>query len=65
MYKIMEEAGMPQRIRGAYQISQENLEVRNTIAGGMGEVYKKPTSIPQGDPVSMMLASLLMRAWIM
>ena len=36
LYKIMEEAGMPQMIRGAYQIFQENLEVHNTIAGGIG-----------------------------
>lgn len=65
LYKIMEETGMPQRIRRACQNFQENLEVHNTIAGGMGEAHKKPTSIPQGDPFSMMLTSLLMRAWIM
>ena len=53
------------RVREAYQKFQEHLKVRNTIAGGIGETYDKPTSIPQGDPSSMMRTSLLMRAWIM
>ena len=39
--------------------------VRNTIAGGLGEPYFKPTSIPQGDPFSMMITSLLLRPWVM
>ena len=60
----MKEAGMPKGVREAYQKFQENLKVHNTIAGGIGEAYTKPTSIPQGDPFSMMLTSLLMRAWI-
>ena len=65
LYRIMKEAGMPKGVREAYQKFQGNLKVHNTIAGGIGEAYAKPTSIPQGDPFSMMLTSLLMRAWIM
>ena len=61
LYRIMEEAGMPARVREAYQSFQESLMVHNTIAGGIGKAYAKPTSIPQGDPFSMMLTSLLMR----
>ena len=34
------------------------------MAGGLGEPYSKPTSIPQGDPLSMMVTSLLLRAWV-
>ena len=37
----------------------------NTVAGGLGEAYTKPTSIPQGDPFSMMIVAILLRAWIM
>ena len=33
--------------------------------GGGGKPYFKPTSIPQGDPLSMMMTSLLLRPWIM
>ena len=36
----------------------------NIIFGGLGEAYFKPTSIPQGDPMSMMITSLLLRAWV-
>ena len=48
----------------AYKVLQEALEVRNTIAGGLGEAYGKPTPIPQGDPMSMMIISLILRAWV-
>ena len=30
----------------------------------MGEADAKPTSVPQGDPMSMMVVALLLRAWI-
>ena len=65
VYKLMEEAGIPKGILTAYRDFQEPLQVRNTIAGGLGEAYAKPTSIPQGDPLSMMITSLLLRAWVM
>ena len=39
--------------------------MRNTIAGGLGEAYEKPTSVPQGDPFSMMVTSLMLRACVM
>ena len=42
LYRIMGEAGMPHRVREAYQVFQENLEAHSTIAGGMGEAHKKP-----------------------
>ena len=64
VYRIMEMAGMPKSILTAYRNFQEELRVRNTIAGGLGEAYAKPTSVPQGDPLSMMVTSLLLRAWV-
>jgi hypothetical protein len=38
--------------------------VYNSVAGGLGQPYTKPASIPQGDPLSMMVVALLLRAWI-
>ncbi len=64
VYKLLEEAGIPKGILTAYKNFQEVLQVRNTVAGGLGEAYGKPTSIPQGDPMSMMITSLLLRAWV-
>ena len=50
VYKLMEETGIPRGVLHAYQDFQERVMVRDTIAGGFGEAYSKPTSIPQGDP---------------
>ena len=36
----------------------------NTIVGGLGEPYKRQCGIPQGDPLSMVMVALLMRAWV-
>ena len=55
---------MPRRVLAAYKGFQEQLTAYNTVAGGIGEGYAKPTSIPQGDPLSMMVVALLLRAWI-
>ncbi len=64
LYEIMEKAGMAKEILSAYKSSQEELKVRKTISGGLGSEYKRETSIPQGDPFSMMLIALLMRPWM-
>ena len=61
---VLEKAGMPHGVLRAYMGYIENLEVRNTIAGGLGEAYVRPTSIPQGDPLSMMTVAIVMRAWM-
>ena len=62
---VLQQAGMPHGIRTAYVKYIDNLKVVNTVAGGIGEAYSKPTGIPQGDPFSMMVVALLSRAWIM
>ena len=64
LYRLLEEAGMPKGVMNAYRNFLENLEVYNTVAGGLGQPYTKPASIPQGDPLSMMVVALLLRAWI-
>ena len=64
VYKLIDSAGMLGGIRKAFDTFQESLMVHNAIAGGVGEAYGKPTSIPQGDPFSVAIASLLMRAWV-
>ena len=56
---------MPEQIRSAYIRFVESLEVRNTIAGGLGRPYSKKTGIPQGDPFSMMVTALLLRPWLL
>ena len=61
---MLEIAGMPKEVLHAYMAFLNNIKVRNTVAGGLGEEYEKRTSIPQGDPMSMAVIALLMRAWI-
>ena len=65
IYRLLEKAGMPKQLVRTYRGFLEALTVRNTVAGGLGESYTKPTSIPQGDPMSMMVTSLLLRPWVM
>ena len=55
---------MPEQVLAAYERFQENLAVRNLIGGGIGKPYKKPTSIPQGCPLSMMFTSMMLAPWI-
>ena len=62
--RILKEAGMPTAVLQPYRNFLENLEVYNTVAGGLGQPYIRPTSIPQGDPMSMMVVALLTRAWV-
>ena len=54
---------MPERILGAYVDFHEALFIRNSLAGTLGEPYKRRCSIPQGCPFSMMIIALLMRPW--
>ena len=50
VYKLLDAAGMPRQITQTYRRFLEALVVRNTVAGGLGEPYSKPTSIPRGGP---------------
>ena len=64
VYELLSRAGLPKKILKAYKGFQESLKAYNTVAGGVGAAYSKPTSVPQGDPMSMMIVALLLRAWI-
>ena len=48
IYNLLDEAGMPDKGLETYKKFLEALVVHNTIGGGLGEAYTKPTSIPQG-----------------
>ena len=65
IYKIASQAGMPAQVLSAYQRFQESVTIKNSVAGGLGQTYCKRTSIPQGDPFSMMFVALIMRPWIL
>ena len=64
VYKLLEKVGLPPNILNAYVGFQEVLKAYKIIAGGVGEAYMKPISVPQWDPLSMMIVALLLRAWI-
>ena len=63
LYMLARQAGMPQGVLDAYQRYQEALKMRNTVAGSVGKEYTKKVGIPQGDPLSMLFAALILRAW--
>ena len=43
VYKVLQLAGIPARVLNAYRNFQEAVMVRNTVGGGLGEEYSKPT----------------------
>lgn len=65
LYSILERAGIPARVLVAYKAFQEDVEIRNSLAGGLGESYKRRCGIPQGCPFSMLYVAILMRPWIL
>ena len=63
VYELLRKAGMPTQVLKAYMGFQESFKAYNTVAGGIGEAYSKPTSVPQSDRLPMMIVALLLRAW--
>ena len=63
LYMLAYVGGMPSRVIDTYRKFQEGLETRNTVAGGMGQIFSKKVGIPRGDSLSMMFAALILRAW--
>ncbi len=33
------------------------------VAGGLGEPFPKEAGVPQGDPLSMLFAAMILRPW--
>ena len=64
LYTLLRLAGMPEQIVSAYERFLEELAIHNTVAGGIGQGYHKPCSIPQGCPFSMMGTAVMMRPWL-
>ena len=46
MYEILRKGGMPEKVLSTYGKFIEELEVRNTVVGGVGTPYGRPTGIP-------------------
>ena len=63
IYMIAKHTGMPTKVLDTYRRYQEALKVRNTTGGGLGLPYAKRAGIPQGDPLSMLFAAMVMRGW--
>ena len=53
--------GMPHGILFAYLRFQDQVNVYNCVAGGVGQPYHRRCSIPQGCPFSMMLIQFMLR----
>lgn len=64
IYKLAASASLPHRILQAYSSFHENVWAYNSIAGALGSPYRKPTSIPQGCPLSMTIVALIMCPWV-
>ena len=47
VYKIVEEAGMPRKVRKAYESFQEELKVHSTFAGGVGRRMRGLPAYPK------------------
>ena len=63
LYVVLLRAGFPQHLLVAYAGMMEEMQVRNTLAGGVGRRYKRPCAIPQGCPWSMGHLSKLAEGW--
>ena len=64
LYHILKISGMPKGIIDAYMRYQEGLKVYNSMAARLGEQHARPSGIPQGCPLSMMLIALITRPWM-
>ena len=61
---ILKTAGMPDKVRVPYMNYVNSFTIFKTIAGYMGQEYTKNAGMPQGDPLSMLVVALVMRAWV-
>ena len=63
LYYVLEASGFPKPILRAYAAFHEQVQYHNTISGGLGAPHRKPCSIPQGCPFSMMLTGFTFHPW--
>ena len=64
--QLATDAGMDLGVLNAYLRYQDELQVHNSIAGGIGKGFTRRTGIPQGCPLSMNIITLLLiRTWLL
>ena len=64
LYFLLEAAGFPKPILRAYKNFHERVHYHNTIGKALGAPHRKPCSIPQGCPLSMMMTSFSFHPWV-
>ena len=64
LYHLLEAVGFPSAVLTAYLGFHEQVQYYNTIGRGLGAPHRKPCSIPQGCPFSMMLTSFTFHTWV-
>ena len=64
LYFLLEAGGFPMPILKAYMSFHEQVHYHNTIGGALGAPHRKPCSIPQGCPFSMMMTSFSFHPWV-
>ena len=66
LYRILKEAGVPERVLGAYRRFLEALQVHNTVAGGIGwGSIRESNEHPARRPHVHDVTTLLLRPWLM
>eukprot|EP00969_Alexandrium_andersonii_P127776 5647497-Alexandrium_andersonii.AAC.1 len=64
LYALLVLSGFPPRVTQAYAAYVEQVKYYNSLALGLGTPYQRRMSIPQGCPLSMSFATLLLTPWL-
>ena len=64
LYHLLEAGGFPRGILAAYSSFHEQAQYYDTIGWGLDAPHRKPCSIPQGCPFSMMLTRFTFHPWV-
>lgn len=64
LYSALRRASFPQGVRRAYAAMLETVPVRNHIMDHIERPVKRSRTIPQGDPMSMLMQAVLVPPWI-
>ena len=61
---VLLRAGMPPKVMDAYHWYHDDFLVYNSLAGSIGDPFKRKCSIPRGCPCSRCLSALMPRLWV-
>ena len=64
LYTMLVFSGFPPAVTRAYAAYVEHVQFYNSMAMGLGTAYPRRMSIPQGCPLSMAFATLLLTPWL-